>query len=444
MKNKNSENLLETGICEKTHSKQTIISIILKLKASIDEPITVIKRDGKLEESYFTDVYNESGCIFLYGSKLYGKSLLYYIENIDPSNSVSEKIEDFSKLVINIIDSLKVYIQSKKSYPLLRLSSIFYDKETGNVTILPEKLSKILNSYLPHDKQTLSNFCIPDPLKESIDTEQELAKSIIYLIYLFFLKISGNKIQRSIVYDVRTLIKGVPNSLAKTIWDVLKRKEDITLSKIRELLEKNKLLQLIENQHIPIFKRKGFINFTYKLSYTIFYKWKLIIVIAVIAGIFLYTISDVIYKSKLSNITEGKTPYEVVKLYIKSINDLDIEALNSLLYKRAGKDIIKEVSSVYVVKRMTEVYGLRWLRPDEVDLRNLPENVKVYGIENVKIIKTSDDKEPTFLIFYKKIFGEKGNLDIYNYQEQIKLKKVKNRWFIFNVTRKLLNHKEIK
>ena len=79
-----------------------------------------------------------------------------------------------------------------------------------------------------------------------------------------------------------------------------------------------------------------------------------------------------------------------------------------------------------------------------MNLNELPEDVKVYGVENVKIKKISDNESPVFLLSYIKVFGEKGNLDIYNYQEELKLKKIKDRWFIYNISRKIINHKEVK
>ena len=302
---------------------------------------------------------------------------------------------------------------------MLFLSSIFYDKETKTFTILPDKLSKILSGYMPHNEQNINSFCIVNLLKDSIENENELAKSIIYFIYLYFLKASNKKIQRSIIYDIRTFIKGIPDDIAKKIWRVLKGKENINLFDIKELLKNYKSLELSKSQHIPILRNESFINFIHKLSYMLLYKWKLILVIAVIAGIFLYTLADLIYKNRLSDITKDKTDYEVVELYIKSLKELDIEALDSLLYKRAGKDIIKEVSSIFVVKKMTEIYGLEWLNPTESNLKNLSENEKVYGIKDVKINEISNHTEPEFLVSYTKIFGEKGSVGIYLYQEKL-------------------------
>ena len=435
--------IFDTGICEKRHSKQTLVSIMTKLRASIDNPIITI-RGNELKETFFKDVFNEGGCILLSGAEISGESLLSYIKKIGSSNLSSDSISHFFSLVINLIDAITVYIKNRKSYPSLLLSSIYYDEKENKFTILPGDMAKILGSYLPHEIQTLNGFCIPDILKQDIGSEEELAKSVIYLIYLFFLKASDSKIQRSIIYDIRTLVKGIPASIADMVWEVLKGKETITLQKIKEILELNVPFELKETQKVPILRRKGFINFIYRFSYTIIYKWKLILIIAVVAGIFLYTLSDLIYKSRLSDITKGKKPEEVVEMYIKSINELDVETLNSLLYKRAGRDIIKEISSIYVVKRMTEIYGLRWQNPTEVNLNELPEDVKVYGVENVKIKKVSDNESPVFLLSYTKVFSEKGDLDIYNYQEELKLKKIKDRWFIYNISRKIINHKEVK
>jgi len=443
MGNSKADNLFQTNICEKTHSKQTIVSIISKLKTSIDKPVIVIK-NNRLKEEFFKDVYNKNGCVFLSGPKILGDSLLAYINNVDSTKLNEEEIRNFISFVIEIIDALSIYIQNKKSYPMLFLSSIFYDKETKTFTILPDKLSKILSGYMPHNEQNINSFCIVNLLKDSIENENELAKSIIYFIYLYFLKASNKKIQRSIIYDIRTFIKGIPDDIAKKIWRVLKGKENINLFDIKELLKNYKSLELSKSQHIPILRNESFINFIHKLSYMLLYKWKLILVIAVIAGIFLYTLADLIYKNRLSDITKDKTDYEVVELYIKSLKELDIEALDSLLYKRAGKDIIKEVSSIFVVKKMTEIYGLEWLNPTESNLKNLSENEKVYGIKDVKINEISNHTEPEFLVSYTKIFGEKGSVGIYLYQEKIKLKKVKNRWFIFKISRKLINQREIK
>ncbi len=439
------DNIIKTNICEETHSKNTIASIILKLKPLLNKPIFIVE-NGKVKKDFFSNITNKNGCIILENGDIKGKSLLDQILTAKEDVTFLKNKKDVFELILNILNAFKIVHKETGKYPHFYLNGIFYDSNSKSVTFLPEDVSSLLHDYLPENLKNINGFCIKSTIKSFPDSESELIEYVAFLLYLIFNIISGKSdVKRYPIYDLRDIVPEINPELSKCLWKIMRREKKVSLEYFKNLIELSKNYK--KTTKTPLLKRKKLIDFTFKTKIFLQHRWKFLIIITIIAGVFLYTIGDIIYKSTLSKITENLTPKQVIELYIEAIKNLDVETINQIFYRRAGKTVFKEVSTLFVIKRMTQAYGIKWLDSSQIkdlDLKHLPDNVRIYAINNVRIKEIDSSKKPLFTVEYTKIISSEDSIDIYHFKEWLSLIKIKNRWYIGKYTRKLLDHKEIK
>ncbi len=462
----NTENLLITEICEEEYSKQTIANIIFKLKPAIEKPIITVK-DGKIYESKFSSITNSAGCIALEGGNISGVSLFNYFLEYKNSGLDSKKSEELLELLIEVSSAVQLVKREKNYFPKLYLNSVFIDRKTNSVSFIPVEIASTLHDYIKGEARIINGFCVDNLLAPESVSEDETVKSLVILLYLGYLlsykktestfKKKTVEIKAKPVYYLKTLNPGAPKNLADYLWRILKKGQKSTIEQLISILQmaisaskEYKYKEDLKREKIPFLRGKKWVDFSFNLKNTIYHRWKFLIIVSIIAGFFIYIVGDIIYRSTLSKITEGMSPEEVVQLYVKALKDLDVETINDIFYKRTGKQVFKEVSSLFVIKRMTQIYGFRWITSNQLknmDIKNLkkiPKNANIYAILNVKVEKVSDKTQPVFRLTYKKILSNEDNIDIYEYSENLTLIKIKGRWYIGKFKRRLLKHEEIK
>jgi len=124
--------------------------------------------------------------------------------------------------------------------------------------------------------------------------------------------------------------------------------------------------------------------------------WKLLISAAVTAGILAF-ISAPIKKVLEVPVTAGMTTMEVAATYYKAINEMDGETMDDCLARKAGKDDVRLINTVYVTTKMRQGYeGIAdppkasdWIMDGKPDL---PEGVWPWGISDLTLEELKDGR----------------------------------------------------
>jgi hypothetical protein len=112
--------------------------------------------------------------------------------------------------------------------------------------------------------------------------------------------------------------------------------------------------------------------------------------------------------------TRGFTPLEVVSAFYRSINTLDHSLMDDCTGGRAGRDVIREVTQVYVITRVSSAYEgeSRFLSADSWDRQARPPVVPptlLFGITALNIAPLAErpggvppqESEPVYLVSYE-------------------------------------------
>jgi hypothetical protein len=134
----------------------------------------------------------------------------------------------------------------------------------------------------------------------------------------------------------------------------------------------------------------------------------------------------------------GLTPRQVVDLYYKAVDELDLDLIDSLFYKHAGKKIKDELSTLYVMLRMEQAFGQKLVTPDEnINSNSVPQRSKVYGIRNLHIESRGTSENPVFFATYTRVLSTEGKLYKSSIEETIYLQYINDRWYITKSERKV-------
>ncbi len=436
--------LFSTGICESSFSKRTLVNALTLLQDAVKkEGYTV---SGETVTPYsFDEVTNLKGCVYIRGRKVGGKTLYDLYREFRPDTSFYGTYRDILKIIQAILNAAVAVQRHTGSYPPLLLNSIYYDDASGSITFLPFSVIDSINRLHGGQLQTILNTCCADGganTSHSISSSQENIHEKTFnwgaacLIYFFFT--SGEPIQDTYIH-LQNIIPDIPRPLADTVWYILRRKTNESLKKpIDESIES--IPKTDERYRIPLFKRKRTTFLLHKMGNFLTHRWKLIVICMICAGIGFYLISDLISGSKRPDITAGLTPREVVELYYSATEDLNLDVIDSLFYKKAGKKIKNELSTLYVMLRMEQAYGEKLVKPDEnLNSSEVPQGYKVFGIKDLKIESKGSLDNPVFFATYTRVLSSEGTMYESSIEETIYLQKINERWYITKSVRTIVS-----
>jgi hypothetical protein len=166
----------------------------------------------------------------------------------------------------------------------------------------------------------------------------------------------------------------------------------------------------------------------------------------VLAGISSYLLYDYLTNKNRVDYTAGLNAEQIVELYLYGVDTLEIDIVDSVFYKRAGKEVKNELSTLYVMVKFEQAFGNVLIGPEEIDEEDLSgttdkelQGKKVYGLEDIEIQKIVNGDEPTFSAKYKKILSAGDEINVYSIVETLKLKQFKDRWYIIRSDREIIN-----
>jgi len=437
---------LATGICEPSFSKRTIVTALAQLKSAVGKKGYMIS-GPRVSPYTFDEVINLNGCVYLRGPEARGKTLYDLYREFKPDSSFYGTCRDILKILHTIMKAAEVVQRHTGYYPPLLLNAIYYDDISGSITFLPFSVIDSINRYHGEELQSILYNCCPATeipnaavfksfsMEEKYATEQAFIWGMARMIYLFFT--AGTSLQNGTPYIyLQNFIPDIPRPLADSVWNILRNGKN---NGLKETIEKSIVstqASRVENR-IPLFKRAKMTFFLFKTRNLLVHRWKLIMIILICAGIGFYLISDIISKRKRPDFTAGLTPREVVELYYKATEDLNLDVVDSLFYKKAGKKIKDELSTLYVMLRMEQAFGKKLVKPGEENNSKISRGYKVFGIKDLKIETAGAPGNPVFFATYTRVLSSEDALYESKIEETIYLQKINDRWYITKSVRKI-------
>ncbi|RKX76929.1 MAG: hypothetical protein DRP87_10600, partial [Spirochaetes bacterium] len=207
---------------------------------------------------------------------------------------------------------------------------------------------------------------------------------------------------------------GIKKEVSEFIMDALKKEEDkaVPLSEWSEKLErwiKEGFTETLSEQEKDILQKKA-LEYEKKATRILRFRTFLlrnkakIVITAVILVVVGWFSSSIVKNALRPPLTAGKSPEEVIELFYNSINELNPQAMEDCVERGVAKELINEVTHLYVINRMRLAYegqtgfivADEWVKNGRPALS--PET-DVYGIANLSIV--SED-EGTFIAEYEK------------------------------------------
>lgn len=456
-----------TGICESIHSKLTLVSAISDLKKLLNEKLYVF-RFRRMEQVNFSDVVNQNGCIHLKGVKIEGRSLYDYYLEYKPDRFFSVETRKIITFIDEILETSESIKEVTGSYPRLLLNGIFITEDGGIITYLPASIVDYINKHLTIEAQYLIYYPITikktrvgrrkaspvDTLKvtEPVGTF-DFARAIARALYMFLSK-AGLRgkiesfsnpealfkiIMAQPVFYLGEHVEELYPELGKAIWELMhdrgiqRGSPDRAVSDLKEIIKRCRGMEKTAGptEKIPLSKRSSFILFKYRISTFFSTKWKYVAIGVVVVLLIFYLFSDIFIGKEKIDYLKGLSPKQVVELYYNAINNLDLNAVDAVFFRRAGKEVRNELATIVVITRMEQAFGKRMVHPDQLeDNQSLPPDSTVYGIDDLSIQQISNDENPVFFASYYRVISTEGILHRYRVEETIFLKKINDYWYI--------------
>jgi hypothetical protein len=385
--------MYHTGICDESLSTRTVIHALSELKRLIHEKVYIVTGTGITEHS-FSEVKTQNGCINLYGIEISGTALSELYITYQNDRFYSHNTKTFLTIVLSLVDAALLLKEKKGLYPTLYLNGVFFDSERMNVTFLPQKLSEFVSRYRTDSEQRLLSFCVRKSGMGTAEDEEDISNA--------FGLIAGAIEERS------SNQKGA----------------------------------------LPFLRRASLLRFRYAFLRFLSIRKKILVIALILLGIGAYLVFDYLKSVDKKDYTAGLDAHQVVELYFKGVDELDLAVIDAVFSRGAGREIKNEISTLYVTTRMHQAFGEKSLNQNEGEIEARPEQpvdahlgkTQSYGIKDLIIEREKNDESPVFTARYKK-FLSSGNKDtVYSIQETIYLKKIDERWYIIKTERTLLNN----
>jgi|GEM_PF-2677689 len=440
------------GISDNTHSKRTIVSLIKGLRPQIPATVLIVSDEETRSHSFY-DIVHEQGCMYLAGASVKGASLYDIYSDFKAASFKNSETQTFLRTVVALIDLSMKYRDVSGWFPKLLLNSIYITDNHSTITYLPYSLIDYLNTFYEDDMRQVLYYpamihrtaSIKKEKSSRVENEGLLTDELLFsrilarLIYLFLTKnrrMNASGIEQSVynsrVYYLKTEMNDMPNGLADTLWNIMHGKE-MQLAFLRGALVSSMVDETDTERidKIPFSRRRGIISCKAGISAFFSRRWKLLLIVLILLGIVFYLLSDVMMSRRREDYTAGLAPRQVVELYFSAINTLDLYYLDAIYYKRSGKRVKDELSTVYVMLKMESAFGKTLVHPDEIaNTEYDPQVHTVFGIRDLELDQIENDAEPVFRARYTRVISSEESLHETVMEETIQLQFIDDHWYI--------------
>jgi len=431
------------------------------IRSYIPSPVYTVTKD-QLATEQFTDILTEGGCVYLSGCSVEGTSLYHMYCDFKAATFKDDETKTFFRTLLSIIDSSMQYREVTGSYPMLLLNTVYISDSLLSITFLSHRLIDYLNTFYDDDMRQVLYY--PAVIHQKTKDSEEKSEKIVHtvnrtwehqftsilarLIYLFLTKNKrehafekGQSIYNSSIYYISTEMSGVPHGIADTVWHIMYGKK-IQLAELRNAIETGLKSTTDPDRldYVPFCRRRGIISFKAGMASFFNRRWKLLLIVLILIGIGIYLISDAMLTSRREDYTAGLEPKQVVELYYNAIDTLDLYYLDAVYYKRSGKKVKDELSTVYVMLKMESAFGKTLVQPEDIEGMEFdPQVHTVFGIRDLDVEKIQSGTEPIFRARYKRVVSSGEKLHETVMEETIQLQFIDDHWYITKSERSVLS-----
>jgi hypothetical protein len=462
---KSSESsLFDTGISERTHTNRTLVSLISGLRQQLPAEVVTV-RESEVMRSSFNDVITQDQRIYLKGQEVRGRSLNQIIKDFSTERFISEKTKALLRTVVKLIDAAKEYRDHTGGFPKLLLNGIYIVGDGSEVTFLPYPLMDYLNTF--HNETLRRALYLPlylsgrakrsrpvsatEPEGTGVGTsfmrEDEFVRALGSLLYLCFSsqgeETTAQETTDHPVLYLKSLLKDAPALLSDTLWNILHGRT-VSEDRLREILTSSLHDESPGVGSVPLMKRNTVVFYKNRLHSFFTRRWKLLLLLVMLIGAGGYLLSDALSSRNRVDYTAGLSPQQVVELYYRAMNDLDLDVIDAVFYKRAGKKIRDELSTLYVMLKMETAFGKILVHPEDIGVQGYqPERHSVFGILDLDLQQRGDEDHPRFDARYRRVISSDDELYQYAVEETIYLEYIHDHWYITKSDRTIENSSKI-
>jgi hypothetical protein len=453
---KNSQ--FNTGICEETHSKRVIVNALAGAKKHLGLAVLAVK-GRTLQRQAFDGAVTVDGCLCLTGAEVGGFPLL----DAGPRTSVGgdrartlvstagperprETSIDFFSLLRAFLESAAVVRNLTGSLPRLFLNGVYaYARDAVDAgvsfTYLPPELAEFLASYLPEEKRRAvfwvagggfgGNTSRPGAVSSSerFPGERAFALSCARFVYRSFS--GGAEPDASPVYHLGDRAPGFPLPLADIVWKAMHdRPVDLeSFTRAFDLSQRTSPPSSAAGSpgRVPLLKRRGFIRARHSLGVLFASKWKLILLLLLAGGVIAYLLVDLTTGNGARDGVSNLDPRGVTELYYSAMTRLDLDVVQSLLHRKAGRRTMNELSTLYVMSKLGQVYGGRYADSAKA------APFSILSIRDMEMEQVAYGQAPVFRVRYKKTINGGDKKSEYLIEDALYLERIGDRWYIVKV-----------
>lgn len=430
--------LFNTGVCDHSHSRRTLASFVLQLKRLLPRNCILV-RGNFLERVPLTDTVNLEGCVHLKNVQVPGRNLHQRYQDACPTGkSVEEAAGDTARetglpapgafaetmrLVRRILDAGRLVSADQGRHPDLVLNGVYLSEDLEEILFFPPDIIRLVNAHLSSEDQALAGY----PCSHIQEDHIGFALSSARLLYLLAHGLRGRfPGENQPVVDLRSLVPQCPDQLADLVWKAM-RGSPVLPDDLAEALERAiREPDVPVRNRLPLFRRTGVILFKDRAGGFFSRRWRLVAVVAAAALAAFYLLSDALFRDRPD--LSGLGPREVVHTYYRAMDRLDLELIDELFYRGAGRELRRELASLYVMQKMRTAYG--------GDLSSPDMDADVLMLEGLVITPEGNGETPVYRADYRRVLQPGDETVIEDVEETIYLHKKHDRWYITRSVRR--------
>ncbi|MFO8064324.1 MAG: hypothetical protein R6V29_06770 [Spirochaetia bacterium] len=432
--------------------------------AGMERSDGTIARDGNLFTWQIQGFTQHNNRLYLYGD---------YVEGHTLSEVLQYSADGFLPYLSRLTRALTTLAEHDQPTPIIHTRGIVFLDDGGVLFLPPELLRSLTEFQSPEDRHEFHQAYRHPDLKDGRNLSYALA-------VLAYQSLTGTRpfeeddeeelterVRSGLVANPRHLVPEISPEVADTLkkalsdphgalpdleqwgeifqtWIQHGTHRDISEEERQEILEYAKAEQQGMERS---YRRREYIRKNWR-------RYVGITLIAVLVGTIPATI---IYRQLEPRSTAGLDPPGVIRAFYYGMNELDHERMADAVVEGAGREAIREVTTMFVVSRMRTamertsslIDARDWVEDGRPEI---PDGQSVYGVTDLQIerLRPPREGEEAFRVTYNKWYptgmeeesggggggdGGEGMLIGFERQDRVSLRRSRGEWVIYEMER---------